>query len=53
MSESRTYRFADAQRPGVILGLSGRQAVPLATGILVFAASLQTALPQPSACSHR
>ena len=32
MSTPRTYRFSDSQRPGLLLGLSGRQAVPVATG---------------------
>lgn len=45
MSDGRTYRFSDSQRPGLLLGLSPRQAIPLATGVLVLAATLQTGLP--------
>ena len=45
MSDARTYRFSDSQRPGLLLGLSSRQAIPLASGILLFAASLQTGTP--------
>ena len=45
MSDARTYRFSDAQRPGLLLGLSSRQAIPLGTGVLVFAAALQTGIP--------
>lgn len=45
MSDARTYRFSDSQRPGLLLGLSSRQAIPLATGILLFATSLQTGTP--------
>ena len=45
MSDARTYGFSDSQRPGLVLGLSSRQAIPLATGVLLFAASLQTRIP--------
>lgn len=45
MSEPRTYRFGDANKPGLLLGLSGRQAIPLVAGVLVLAATLQTPLP--------
>lgn len=44
-AEARTYRFADSQRPGLLLGLSGRQALPLIAGVLILAASLQSPLP--------
>ncbi len=43
--DARTYRFSDSQRPGLLLGLSSRQAIPLATGVLLLAATLQTGLP--------
>jgi hypothetical protein len=43
--EARTYRFGDSQKPGVILGLSARQAVPLVVGVLVLAVVLQMPLP--------
>ena len=46
MSTPRTYRFSDSQRPGLLLGLSGRQAVPVATGVLSMAVVLQTGLHQ-------
>lgn len=42
---ARTYRFSDPQRPGLLLGLSARQAVPLVAGILLLAVALQTGLP--------
>ena len=42
---ARTYRFSDSQRPGLLLGLSGRQAIPIATGVLAMATVLQTSLP--------
>jgi hypothetical protein len=42
---ARTYRFSDSQRPGLLLGLSGRQAIPVASGVLAMAAVLQTGLP--------
>lgn len=45
MTEPRSYRFADANRPGLLLGLSTRQAGPLIAGIVVLAAVLQTPLP--------
>jgi hypothetical protein len=45
VSDARTYRFSDSQRPGLVLGLSSRQAIPLATSVLLFAASLQTTIP--------
>lgn len=44
-TEARSYRFADSQRPGLLLGLSARQALPLIAGVLVLAASLQSPLP--------
>lgn len=46
-SEARTYRFGDAARPGLLLGLSGRQAIPLVAGVLSLAVVLQTPLPPP------
>ena len=45
MSEARTYRFADASRPGLLLGLGARQAAPLIAGIVTLAVVLQTPLP--------
>lgn len=45
MSEVRAYRFADANRPGVLVGLSARQAVPVVAGVLVLALVLQTSIP--------
>lgn len=45
MSEARSYRFGDANRPGLLLGLSARQAVPLIAGVAVLAVVLQTPLP--------
>ncbi|HWL41780.1 MAG TPA: SCO6880 family protein [Ilumatobacter sp.] len=45
MSEPRSYRFADSARPGLILGLSMRQALPVIVGVLVLAVTLQTPLP--------
>lgn len=41
----RTYRFGDAARPGLLLGLGPRQAAPLVVGVLVLATVLQSALP--------
>jgi hypothetical protein len=41
---ARSYRFSDSQRPGLLLGLSGRQAVPIIGGVLILAAVLQTGL---------
>jgi hypothetical protein len=39
---ARLYRFGDATRPGLLLGLGARQAVPVVAGILWLAAVLQT-----------
>lgn len=44
MSEPRAYRFADAARPGLLLGLSARQAMPVIGGILFLAAVLQAGI---------
>lgn len=44
MSEARAYRFADSNRPGLLLGLSARQAVPMIVGAVVLAVALQTPL---------
>lgn len=41
----RAYRFGDAHRPGLLLGLTGRQAAPLITGVLFLASVLQTPWP--------
>ena len=41
----RTYRFADAHRPGLLLGLAARQAVPVVAGVLFLALVLQSPLP--------
>ncbi|MBI5738875.1 MAG: hypothetical protein HY997_23690 [Mycolicibacterium neoaurum] len=40
--EVRSYRFSDSQRPGLLLGLSARQAVPVIAGVLFLAGILQT-----------
>ncbi|MGH9228921.1 MAG: SCO6880 family protein [Acidimicrobiales bacterium] len=45
MSDVRTYRFADAHRPGLLLGLAARQAVPVVAGVLFLALVLQSPLP--------
>lgn len=45
MTDTRTYRFADAHRPGLLLGLAPRQAVPVVTGVLFLALVLQSPLP--------
>ncbi len=42
---ARSYRFGDASRPGVLLGLAGRQVVPLIAGVLVMTLTLQTSAP--------
>ena len=42
---ARSYRFGDASRPGVILGLAGRQLVPLVGGVLWLAFTLQIGMP--------
>jgi hypothetical protein len=44
---ARTYRFGDAHRPGLLLGLGARQAVPVITGVLWLAVTLQTGLAWP------
>ena len=40
-AEARTYRFSDSQRPGLLLGLSARQAMPVVAGTLFLAMVLQ------------
>lgn len=45
---ARSYRFGDASRPGVLLGLSARQAVPLVAGVMWLAVCLQTPLALPA-----
>ena len=45
MTEPRAYRFADSQRPGVLLGLAPRQAVPIVAGLVAMAALLQSPAP--------
>ncbi len=42
-----SYRFGDASRPGLLLGLSGRQAIPLVGGVLWMAFALQTTAAAP------
>jgi len=42
---ARTYRFGDSSRPGLLLGLSARQAIPLIGGVLWMAFAMQTAAP--------
>jgi hypothetical protein len=44
VTDARTYRFADSHRPGLLLGLAPRQAVPVVTGILFLALVLQSPL---------
>jgi hypothetical protein len=44
---ARSYRFGDANRPGLLLGLGARQAVPVITGVLWLAVALQTGLAWP------
>lgn len=44
-AEARSYRFSDSQRPGLLLGLTSRQAIPVIAGVLVLAAALQTSAP--------
>ncbi len=44
---ANSYRFGDASRPGVLLGLSARQSVPLVASVLWLAFALQTAAPAP------
>ena len=43
--EVRTYRFADSHRPGLLLGLSAGQALPVIGGVLVLAVVLQSPVP--------
>ena len=45
MVDARTYRFGDANRPGLLLGLSGRQAIPITAGVLFLAVILQLPVP--------
>lgn len=40
-----SYRFADASRPGLLVGLAARQAVPLIAGVLWMAFTMQTSAP--------
>ncbi len=42
---ARTYQFGDASRPGLLVGLAGRQAVPLIVGVLWLAVVMQTSAP--------
>lgn len=42
-----TYRFGDSSRPGLLIGLSGRQAIPLIIGVLWMAFVMQTTAPVP------
>jgi hypothetical protein len=42
---ANTYRFGDASRPGLLVGLAGRQAIPLIAGVLWMAVALQTSAP--------
>jgi hypothetical protein len=44
---ANTYRFGDASRPGLLIGLAGRQAIPLIAGVLWMAFAMQTAAPLP------
>lgn len=42
MSDHARYHFADSTRPGLVLGLSGRHAIPLVGGVLWLALTMQT-----------
>jgi hypothetical protein len=44
---ARTYRFGDSSRPGLLVGLAGRQAIPLIAGVLWMAFAMQTPAPVP------
>jgi len=44
---ANTYRFGDASRPGLLIGLAGRQAIPLIVGVLWMAFAMQTTAPAP------
>jgi hypothetical protein len=44
---ANTYRFGDASKPGLLIGLAGRQALPLIGGVLWMAFTMQTAAPLP------
>ncbi len=44
---ANTYRFGDASRPGLLIGLAGRQAIPLIGGVLWMAFAMQTTAPVP------
>lgn len=44
----RRYRFGDASQPGVLLGLSLSQAIPVVSGVLWLALCLQTPLSAPA-----
>lgn len=48
MTKARSYRFGDSAKPGLLLGLSGAQAVPLVSGTLLLAAGLQVGAPPPA-----
>ncbi|MAT06288.1 MAG: hypothetical protein CL424_14720 [Acidimicrobiaceae bacterium] len=43
--QPREYRFADSSRPGLLLGVGPRQAIPIVAGVLWLAAILQLPLP--------
>jgi hypothetical protein len=45
VTDPRAYRFADANKPGLLLGLGTRQAIPVVVGVLLLALVLQTPLP--------
>jgi len=44
---ANTNRFGDASRPGLLIGLAGRQAIPLIGGVLWMAFAMQTTAPVP------
>jgi hypothetical protein len=44
---ANSYRFGDSSKPGLLIGLSGRQVVPLVSGVLWMAFTMQTAAPMP------
>lgn len=45
VGDARLYRFGDASRPGLLLGMGARQAIPVIGGVVVLAVVLQMPLP--------
>lgn len=44
---ANSYRFSDSSRPGLLIGLAGRQAVPLVVGVLLMVLAVQVSAPLP------